>query len=189
MRYIEPALLKAMTLSILLHALLFVADIRLPARGAAAQQAAPLEITLRQIEAPARPQPSMYLNESQPLALPTRARIRHAPEPLPEAAFARNVSSSANSAAALVGEAARQANAQLAQELFYPAEAIARGLEGEALVLLFLDASGNAITARVEASSGHRLLDDAAVRAARTLRALPDSAPREAVLPVRFRLR
>ena len=57
------------------------------------------------------------------------------------------------------------------------------------LVLLFLDASGNAIAARLEASSGHALLDDAAVRAARTLRALPDSAPREALLPVRFRLR
>ena len=33
------------------------------------------------------------------------------------------------------------------------------------------------------------LLDEAAVRAARTIRSLPASAPREAVLPVRFRLR
>ena len=33
------------------------------------------------------------------------------------------------------------------------------------------------------------LLDDAALHAARTLRALPDSAPREVLLPVRFRLR
>ena len=95
----------------------------------------------------------------------------------------------ADSGTVLQGEAARQANAQLASELFYPAEAIARGLEGEAQVLLFLDASGNAIAARLEASSGHALLDDAAVRAARTLRALPDSAPRAALLPVRFRLR
>jgi len=58
-----------------------------------------------------------------------------------------------------------------------------------ALVLLFLDESGNAIAARIEASSGHALLDAAAVRAARTLRAMPASTPREAVLPVRFRLR
>ena len=56
-------------------------------------------------------------------------------------------------------------------------------------MLLFLDASGNAIAARLEASSGHALLDDAAVRAARTLRSLPDSAPREVLFPVRFRLR
>ena len=45
------------------------------------------------------------------------------------------------------------------------------------------------ITARLEASSGHAILDEAAVRAARALRALPASAPREALLPVRFRLR
>ena len=55
--------------------------------------------------------------------------------------------------------------------------------------MLFLDEAGNAIAARVEASSGHKLLDDAAVRAARTLKALPASAPREALVPVRFRLR
>ena len=82
-----------------------------------------------------------------------------------------------------------KAAAQLARDLPYPPEAIERGLQGEALVLLFLDAAGNAIAARIEASSGHALLDDAALRAARTLRALPASAPREALLPVRFRLR
>jgi len=89
----------------------------------------------------------------------------------------------------LAGEAARKAGEQIARELYYPPEAIERGLEGEALVLLFLDESGNAIAARIEASSGHALLDAAAVRAARTLRAMPASTPREAVLPVRFRLR
>ena len=73
--------------------------------------------------------------------------------------------------------------------MFYPPEAIERGLEGEALVLLFLDEAGNAIAARIEASSGHAILDAAAVRAARTLKSLPASAPREALLPVRFRLR
>ena len=89
----------------------------------------------------------------------------------------------------LAGESARKATEQIAKELFYPAEAIERGLEGEALVLLFLDESGNAIAARIEASSGHAILDAAAVRAARALKSLPASAPREALLPVRFRLR
>ena len=56
-------------------------------------------------------------------------------------------------------------------------------------MLLFLDASGNAIAARIESSSGHALLDDAALRAVRSLRALPASSPREALLSVRFRLR
>lgn len=89
----------------------------------------------------------------------------------------------------LAGEAARTAGEQVARQLFYPPDAIARGLEGEALVLLFLDEGGNAVAARIESSSGHALLDEAAVRAARTIRSLPASAPREAVLPVRFRLR
>jgi len=89
----------------------------------------------------------------------------------------------------LEGEALEHATQQMSHELLYPQEAIARGLQGEALVLLFLDEAGNVIAARLEESSGHALLDDAAVRAARMLRALPAGAPREALLPVRFRLR
>jgi len=72
---------------------------------------------------------------------------------------------------------------------FYPPEAIARGLEGEVLVLIVIDESGHVSGARVEQGSGHRILDDAALRAVRSLRSLPADAPREALLPVRFRLR
>ena len=123
-----------------------------------------------------------------------------APAPLRPRLLAPRISSrNANAAAAVVpkaaptarlaGEAAVRAAEQLQRELPYPPEAIARGLQGETLVLLFLDAAGNVIAARIESSSGHALLDEAAVRAARSLRSLPDSAPREALLPVRFRLR
>ena len=72
---------------------------------------------------------------------------------------------------------------------FYPAEAIARGLEGEVHVLLIIDESGQVVAARVEQGSGHPILDEAALRAARTLKSLPADAPRQTVLPVRFRLR
>ncbi|MCL2524057.1 MAG: energy transducer TonB [Betaproteobacteria bacterium] len=72
---------------------------------------------------------------------------------------------------------------------FYPAEAIARGLQGEVLVRLLLTPDGSVEAARVEESSGHRLLDDAALKAVRALRALPADAPRETLLPVIFRLR
>ena len=72
---------------------------------------------------------------------------------------------------------------------FYPPEAIARGLEGEVLVLIIIDESGRVTAARVEQGSGHRILDDAALHAVRSLRSLPADAPREALLPVRFRLR
>lgn len=72
---------------------------------------------------------------------------------------------------------------------FYPAEAIAQGLQGQVLIYLILDAGGQVAAARVEESSGHRLLDDAALRAVRALRSLPADAPRETLLPVNFRLR
>lgn len=72
--------------------------------------------------------------------------------------------------------------------LFYPLEAIARGQQGTVDVLIMLDEGGNVVAARVEQSSGHVLLDDAALRAVRSLSALPADAPRQVVLPVRFRL-
>ncbi len=72
---------------------------------------------------------------------------------------------------------------------FYPAEAIARGLEGDADVLLVLGEDGRVTATRLERSSGHPLLDEAALRAVRSLQSLPMDAPRQVVLPVRFRLR
>lgn len=193
MRFIDSALAKALVLSLLLHAILFAAgEIWLAQPGRRPDQAAGVQIDVTLRSGDALPQPPLFLDEPpQPAARPP-ARVRPAREPSAHAGDSAKTSTTAfaaESASVLKGEAARRANAQLARELFYPPEAIARGLEGQALVLLFLDASGNAVAARLEASSGHALLDDAAVRAARTLRALPDSAPREALLPVRFRLR
>ena len=194
MRAIDPALGKALILSLVLHALLFTVGGRLddPVRRTIVASAAELDVTLQPREALATLQPPLFMDESPQSAARPPVRLQ------PPRALSARVGAAANTSrtavtadfgAALAGEAARQANAQIARELLYPPEAIARGLEGEALVLLFLDASGNAIAARLEASSGQALLDDAAVRAARMLHSLPDSAPREALLPVRFRLR
>ncbi len=83
----------------------------------------------------------------------------------------------------------QQLKAQQERGEFYPAEAIARGLEGEALVLVMLDASGEVSAARLESSSGHKILDGAALQAVRSLHSIPADAPRELLLPVRFRLR
>ncbi|HQN42128.1 MAG TPA: glycosyltransferase, exosortase A system-associated, partial [Pseudomonadales bacterium] len=47
------------------------------------------------------------------------------------------------------------------------AEAIARGLQGEAHVLLVIDEAGNVVATRLEQSSGHAILDEAALRAGR----------------------
>jgi protein TonB len=71
---------------------------------------------------------------------------------------------------------------------YYPREAVLRGIEGEVLVRLRLDSSGRVVSARLARSSGHAILDKAALRAARTLKTIPGGR-REAMLPVRFRLR
>jgi protein TonB len=70
---------------------------------------------------------------------------------------------------------------------FYPREAVLRGLEGEVLVSVTLDARGRVVAARLERGSGHAILDEAALVAARTLKSLPPGE-REATLPVRFKL-
>lgn len=194
MRAIDPTLGKALALSFLLHALLlalggWVVD---PVHGAAALHKAQLDVTLLPREALAKLEEPLFLDESPQPDAPRPAPVRQRRKPSAHANHAANaprIASAADPGATPAREAARQARTQMARELLYPPEAIARGLEGEVLVRLFLDASGNAIAARLEASSGHALLDDAAVRAARTLHALPESMPREALLPVRFRLR
>ena len=57
------------------------------------------------------------------------------------------------------------------------------------MVLLVIDENGNVVATRIEQSSGHPILDEAALRAARTLKSLPADAPQQSVLPIRFRLR
>jgi protein TonB len=183
-----PATLgRALALSILLHAALIEGITRLASSAPAPRRnAAALEVRLRdtpeRIVAPAPGAPAGPIAPRLMLPRESQAHASAAPKPLPPAAHDQGPQG-------LAGAAARSAHGQLSRALLYPREAIERGIEGEATVLLFLDESGNAIAARLEASSGHALLDDAAVRAARTLRALPGGAPREALLPVRFRLR
>ncbi|MBI2960399.1 MAG: TonB family protein [Betaproteobacteria bacterium] len=149
-----------------------------PVHGAAGPREMKLDVTLRLREALAEPELPPLLEEPPKAAAPAAVRVRPARQ-----------RSARDSAITPAVEATRQAITRVSEELLYPPEAIARGLEGEALVLLVLDASGNPISATLKASSGHALLDDAAVRAARALRALPESMPRETLLPVRFRLR
>jgi protein TonB len=82
----------------------------------------------------------------------------------------------------------RAAQRKLSQYQFYPAEAAARGIEGEVRLLLSLDKNGNLIDIRVASSSGHPILDDAAVRAAAAMHSVPNANAMEMILPVVFRL-
>lgn len=87
----------------------------------------------------------------------------------------------------LRGKALATATAALSQELFYPREAIERGLEGRVILLLHLDPAGRVQAAEVASSSGHALLDAAAVQAAGRIKAIGGNA-RQVLLPVDFRL-
>lgn len=87
----------------------------------------------------------------------------------------------------LRGHALHRAQTALSEHLFYPPQAIAQGLEGDVVLLLILADGGRLLSASVARSSGHALLDQAALDAALSLGALPGN-PRQTMFPVSFRL-
>lgn len=87
----------------------------------------------------------------------------------------------------LTGRALNTALAALTREEFYPREAIARGLEGRVVLLLTLADAGVVTAVEIASSSGHAILDAAAVVAAGRVGALP-GGERQVLLPVEFRL-
>ena len=196
----RQSLVRALGASLLLHAaLLAVADLRLekgvkdnasapeptPTTSLVAMLLKPPPPTTRLDSPPIPPAksaapPELHLPPPRPAVAAAPQRQRPPPvSPSPPATTPSTTTSSI---------VVRQALAQLAEHLLYPVEAVNQGLEGEVLVMLFLDASGNVVAARVERGSGHPILDQAAVAAARRLRALPASTSMEVLLPVRFRL-
>ena len=70
---------------------------------------------------------------------------------------------------------------------FYPPEAIARGIEGETILLLRYKPDGTLLDAKVAHSSGHAILDQAALRAVRATPRVSDGT-REVLFPVTFAL-
>lgn len=182
----------ALLCSLALHA---AALLLLPPPAAPARAAVPLQARLRPppvTPAAQEPLPPPPREEAAPPPPEKTATAKPKPEKKapakPAPARFKEPPASFNGYPVLAGNAARSAFSQLARQPLYPPEAIARGLQGEVLLLLFLDANGNVQAARVERSSGQPLLDQAAVGAARQLKALPEGAPREAILPVRFKL-
>lgn len=80
------------------------------------------------------------------------------------------------------------AQRKLAQHLYYPPEALAKGIEGEVRLIVRLDANGAVEDVAIAASSGHAILDNAAIRAAYAMGHLGGGSSRELILPVIFRL-
>lgn len=170
----------ALAVSLLLHGLPFLPGL-LPA-SPDKPRSPPMVAELRPPPATAS-QPELMLKEPAPTVSPaTPPKSSPAPKPrLPRP-------SPAPGKDGWQTEVKKQLEKLDERGLFYPPEAIAQGRQGEVLVLLILDEHGDVVASRVEQSSGHAILDSAALRAVRSLRSLPADAPRETLLPVRFRL-
>ena len=80
------------------------------------------------------------------------------------------------------------AQRKLSEQQFYPPEAIARNIEGEVRLISKLAENGTVDDVAIAASSGHAILDNAAIRAAYAMGALTGVTSRELILPVVFRL-
>jgi protein TonB len=178
------------------HFLMISTDIRLFAALALSLSLHVLPFLPGMLAQPTRPPatpPIQAALRSLPPPMPAPAPELHLPEPPPkkaEPARAHRQTPAAPNAPQTWTQAVREQLKKLdAAGQFYPAEAIARGLEGEALVLLVIDESGQVLATRIEQGSGHAILDEAALRAARSLKSLPADAPRQTVLPIRFRLK
>lgn len=95
----------------------------------------------------------------------------------------------------LVGGYVRTVARTVAEHRYYPRLARRKGMEGVVVLKLTIDARGTLLSVEVEQSSGHGVLDRAAVKALRELEALPP--PPEALnweqkqlrVPVRFNLK
>lgn len=173
MTRIDHRLFAALALSLSLHLLPFLPDaIKSPPKPEAAR---PLQAELRSPPPVDQPPPV--------LKLPEPPRPVDSLKPGPAKPNQANTPKSFNQA---VREHLKKLDAA---GQFYPAEAIARGLEGDVQVLLVLDESGKVVAARVEQSSGHALLDDAALKAVRSLSSIPADSPHDTLLWLRFRLK
>jgi len=83
----------------------------------------------------------------------------------------------------------RETLGRLSETILFPPEALERGLEGEVTLLVELGEGGRILDASVASGSGHKILDEAAIRAVLKLGTLgPSSANKSIVLPVRFRI-
>ena len=79
------------------------------------------------------------------------------------------------------------AQRKLNEHLFYPPEAVARGLEGEVRLIIKVGADGSIDDVSVAASSGHSILDNAAIKAAYAM-GKPGGTSHELIVPVIFQL-
>jgi len=177
------SLLLAYAASLLLHAAVLGAgalqDLVKPAPPRT------LQVVLRVPAPPAPPAEALLKNTLDPEPEQPREAARpKPPEPPPAAKPVPRPAAEPKPEKKQVQAAQRK----LAEHTFYPPEAVARGLEGEVRVILVLTEDGSIADVQVAASSGHAILDNAAVKAAWAMGRLPGASVRQMILPVSFRL-
>lgn len=168
-------LLPALLLSLALHTSLFAPEVfkrdtTPPTRPA----------LLAMLRPPPEP-PAEPLLKNTLDAEPEKPRAE--PRPLPPAKKPSQATRPTNNKVAV-----KAAQKKLSQHLYYPPEAVKRGLEGEVRLLLTLAADGQIADISIAASSGHAILDNAALKAAYAMATLNGTESRELILPVIFRL-
>jgi len=173
----SPRLLLALALSLALHGGLVLPD--LVKRLAVAPPPPALQARLR-------PLPVAEIRPDEPLLKNTIDREETVPELKPAPPAAPKPERMAPKT--VVKREVKAAQRKLSQHLFYPPEAIARGLEGEVRLIVKLSADGAVDDVGIAASSGYPILDNAAVKAAYAMGSLTGATSRELILPVIFRL-
>lgn len=73
-------------------------------------------------------------------------------------------------------------------EMLYPPEALALGLEGEPVLWVEVDANSRIVSVGIGASSGHPILDEAAVKQLWQLGKLEGHRSKTLLFPVKFKL-
>ena len=177
-------LVWAFALSLTLHAvsLLLPSPWQKPSAHEVAMSILTARIQPREAEPPPKPEVVEEPVIKSKVEEPMKASIT---KPRPP----RHKERRAEKAEQLSGQQLDDALAQLADKLLYPPEAIKQGLQGETVVLLDIGEGGRIASALVASSSGHAVLDQAALRAVRQVGSLsPMLAGRSILLPVRFRL-
>jgi protein TonB len=111
--------------------------------------------------------------EVEPPPPPPPKPVEPAPKPVPKNTQKRDI---------------QIAQRKLSEQQFYPPEAIARNIEGEVRLIIKLAENGAVDDVAIAASSGHAILDNAAIRAAYAMGSLTGVTSRELILPVVFRL-
>lgn len=176
----SPRLIFALALSLALHASLVFPE--LLGRLAAAPPRRALQATLRLPPMPETPPAEPLLkNTIDTEQTPPKQQPPPALKPPPPATPPAKPKTAAK-------REVQVAQRKLSQHLFYPPEAVARGIEGEVRLIVKLSADGAVENVSIAASSGHPLLDNAAIKAAYAMGRLTGATSRELILPVIFQL-